>query len=209
MEVALPYLYLLVVILSIWGVVGFARGVVPEAISLAGIFISWVIVARLGAPFIEQINRLARTLVFVARGGIDAEDPSALVRSVSTVKIVDPVHPEIGLAVLYLAMIAGFFVLSTRFPQGERGVLRKVAGSVLGALNGYLAAYVVFQNPPPKAELVVSIGMPPVRNADSFGPYLSVFLVVAVGLILIVGLVLSLRASRRPGGTQFAERRRG
>ncbi|MCL5958860.1 MAG: hypothetical protein M1358_05995 [Chloroflexi bacterium] len=209
MQVELPFLYLLAVILSTWGVVGFARGALPEAVNLAGIFISWVFVATLGQSVLDLVNRLARTVLFLVKGGLDAENPSNVVRSLSGVRLVDTGQPQMGLAILFIVMVTAFFVFSRRFESRRTNIVAKVLGSISGALNGYLAAFVIFQAPSPKAEMVVTIGAPSVSGADSLGPYLSGLVIVAVGLIIVVGLMVSMRSSRSTGGTQFAGRRRG
>lgn len=207
MELALPYLYVVVAVVSAWGVVGYARGARPEMVNLAGVTISWLATVKLGDSIIDLLNGLARTALFVARGGIDPESASKAAQSVSTVRLVDPAHPETALAILFAAIVAVFFILSPRFGRRRASVPGKALGSVLGAINGYLSAYVVFQNPSPSALVVLTVTLP-AGGADALGSYLPALTVVAVGLTLIVALAFSLRATRRSGGTQFAGRRR-
>lgn len=207
MELGLPYLYVVVVVVSAWGVVGYARGARPEVVNLAGVVISWLATVKLGDSIIELLNGLARTALFVARGGIDPESASKAAQSVSTVRLVDPNQHETALAILFVAIVAVFFMLSHRFVQRRVSVPGKALGCVLGAMNGYLSAYVVFQNPSPSALVVLTVTLP-AGGAHTFGSYLPALTVAAVGLTLIAALVFSLRATRRGSGTQFAGRRR-
>ena len=129
---------LLAVIMAIFGIVGFRRGIWPEIVSLIILLVAFVIVERNPQRLIGYMNALYIGFQLVLKSGLndlsagDLDSAAAKLRSVE--------RPFQGgsqgfalLAIMVAAAVAGY-ALGKLVKSGKS----PIGGSLLGLLNGYI-----------------------------------------------------------------------
>jgi hypothetical protein len=139
----LPPLWPLVLTLAAAGTVGFRRGWVREVATLGLLLFSWVVVVGLGFSVVASLNKLALMLSFTWQGGFDEPDPAPLLRALRLAPAIDPWHPEWFYALLFALGIVGAYAVPNRVASRGETALDALLGGLAGALNGYVAAYVL------------------------------------------------------------------
>ncbi len=211
-ELALPYIYVLAVVLSAFGVFGYFRGWAREASALVGQLVSWALVITWGALTLAYMNKVYRALLFLVQGGIEAEDPSVLAKEINGVRLIDTEHPEPALSVLFIVLTIVGYLIVNRLVERKTSVPGSAVGALLGVANGYLLAGVLLNWPSYKANLVVTVNLPDETTAAFLSQYFPAALIVVIGIIIVGALINSLRNGRRSSAQSEAAslaRRRG
>ncbi|MCL5264197.1 MAG: CvpA family protein [Chloroflexi bacterium] len=209
MEISIPYIYVLVLLLAAFGVMGLARGWARDAAALAGVFVSWMVVAKLGGTILEFVNRVARAILFLTQGGIETDDPAQMAVRLSKVQLADLAHPDVPLALLFGLFILIVYLLSSRLIDRRTTWPGKAGGALLGALNGYLVSYAMLQAPSPRTNILTTLTFPVKDIALFLGQYLAAALIIAVGIVIVFALFNGIRTARRSADAGWAQKRKG
>jgi len=167
----LTYLHVLVAVGAVFGLIGFLRGVAREVITTIGIIIAYLIV-RWGESFlIGWTNRFFKMAIFAVRGGLVADDPTAIWAQVRELPPLIEAEGEklifklvVFAALVILAYIVGNRLLPARkVPFGPLVIYAgpslpsRLLGLAAGVMNGYLIAYFVIPQAFPKPETVIKV----------------------------------------------------
>ena len=187
-------IFLVGVVVVVFGIIGFVRGWFREVVALAGLLLGWAIVLQIGQPIVALVNRVYLLGAFVAQGGLDAADPGALLRQLRASPLVEAAHPDLLFAVVFVVtVVAGYWLGSWRAP-GPTGLASQVLGVLVGLIEGYLLSCFILQYAAPAL-----VGKTFASTAELAGRYLQP--VIAAGVLVVAAAALyQLRGSARSGG---------
>ena len=196
----LTNLHLLLTIGSVFGLIGFLRGVAREIITTIGIIIAYVVI-RWGESFlIRWTNKFHKLAVFALRGGLTADDPTTVWPKVANLP------PLIGtdggklifrLFVFVLLVILAYIVGNRRLsgktvPLGplviypNLSLTSRLLGLATGLMEGYLIAHFVIPEVFPKPETVINL--PTGATAGLLGQYLPFVFIGFLAVLIVFGL---------------------
>jgi len=196
----LTYLHVLVAVGAIFGLIGFLRGVAREVITTIGIIAAYLIVGW-GEPFlIGWTNKLFKMAIFAARGGLVADDPTAIWAQVRNLPPLIETSGEklifrlvVFAALVILAYIVGNKLLPTRkVPFGPLAIyagpsfLSRLLGLAAGLMNGYLIAYFVIPKAFPEPETVIKL--PTGAVVEFLSQNLPLVFIGLVVILIVLGL---------------------
>ena len=188
-SIALPPFWPIALALLAFGTLGFRRGWVRELATLGGVLLSWLIVVALGLTLVDWANRLVLIVRFTWDGGFDLADPTGLLRTLRAAPAIDPWRPEVFLLVVFAIGVVAAYYLGGRFAAGPGATSDAVLGTLAGALNGYVLAYVVLSYLGVGQRLPTPVGS---ATTELVGPHLTTVAIVvvagAVGIALMTGL---------------------
>jgi len=187
---------MLLVIIFLFGLMGFQRGVSQELFSLGGIFIGYVLGIRNTDLLVPVANRVHKMLLFALKGGFVAEDVDAVMAQIQQAKplIATPQDRlNFGTAVFVFFFFLLWAIGSVVRKRAKEKLSSRLLGALLGAINGYLTLYFVLPRHFPSPEVTIRI---PSQDLTSFLSEHLPLVVVAFSLLVIV---LGLQASARRG----------
>jgi uncharacterized membrane protein len=167
----LTNLHVLLAIGAVFGLMGFLRGVAREIITTIGIIIAYVVI-RWGESFLMRwTNKFHKLVVFAFRGGLTADDPTAIWPQVRDLPGLIESDGEklmfrlfVFVSLVILAYIVGNRFLSSRTDTfGPLAIypglslLSRLLGLTTGLIEGYLIAYFVLPEVFPEAETVIRL----------------------------------------------------
>ncbi|MGH2461489.1 MAG: hypothetical protein ACRDIY_21750 [Chloroflexota bacterium] len=205
----MSYSYLIFAALVIFGAVGFWRGWLREVVTLASLLVVWMILDALGQTLVGFVNRVYLTLGFVARDGVDAAHPTALIQALRQNPLVDPRHPDFFLGVLLTVAVISIYFAASRFVAPAAGWSAQALGVLVGFANGYVVTYLGFRFFAPGARFELAFSLSPNGVADSLGRLLPTVLVAGVVLAVGIALLSGRRAASRGSGRPAAGRSKG
>ena len=204
-RIELMPLELLVLVGTLFVVIGFARGVRAELWVTGTIVLGYVVLQAFGDDLVKWTNRFYRLFLFGIRGGPFVEDPIAVWNRVRDAPPL--VGTERERLLFSVAVFLAFYLLG--FTMGRRRVARqltpvslrllrnfgdlmeRVLGGVIGFVNGFLVAGFVLPRVLPARERTVVV-MPSTEVVTQFMAQHMVNIAVAV---LIIVILLGLMAS--------------
>lgn len=200
--------YVVAIVVLVFTGLGFWRGWLREAATLAGLLLSWSLVIFLGHALIDFLNRLYLIVAFIVQDGFDARSPGALIEEMRRSPPLDPRHPEVVFALLFVALLGLTYLGTVRYVARANSLRGRVLGALVGIANGYLVVYLVLRFVAPVLGLglewsgfnVVSTVLE--RN-------LTTLLVVGVSLIVGIALLSSSGAAMKGRSRSPAPRARG
>jgi hypothetical protein len=190
------YSYLIVALLIVFGAIGFWRGWLREAGTLAGLLVAWMVLIAAGEAFVSIANRIYLMAAFILQDGFDARQPATLIQSLRRNPLVDPRHPDLFLGIIFVVLGVVAFVAANRYIAPATGWPAQVLGCLVGLANGYLVTYLGFHYFAPTARVRLPVWLGAGDAADALGRYLPTLLVA--GVLLAIGVALL--SSRRFGG---------
>jgi hypothetical protein len=187
-------------ILGLFALVGFRRGVHRELISLVGIGLGMLVANGLTSSLVPSVNRYYRMLQFARGGGLSAADPTAawsatqsapnLIRTTSQ-------QQTLGMAIFLLVALA-FIVVGQIWGARPRSLGLRLLGLLMGLINGFLVAR--FLTPilfaAPRALIALPSGEVQARLTDS--QTIAFAILFFVGVIIALGLYSA--SGRNRGG---------
>ncbi len=197
---------LMALLLGLFALVGFRRGVHRELITLIGIGLGMLAANAFAGRLIPGVNRLYRMVRFALGGGLSAADPTAAWGQAQAAP--DLIHTvtqqqTLGL-VVFLFIVLLFFIGGQIWGAKPRSPLLRLLGVLMGLINGYLVAR--FLTPilfaAPKALIALPSGEVQARLSDA--ETLAFVILFFVGVIITLGLYSASGKSRGgqggPGG---------
>lgn len=185
-------LYVVGVVILLFGVIGFARGWFREVAALAGLVLGWMLVLLGGRLLVALVDRVYLMVAYTARGGFDAADPGALLRQLRDNPLVDPAHPDPLYAIVFALVVIAAYGGGTRYAPAPESVAAQLLGVPIGLMNGYLLAYALLRYVGP-----VAVGDDLIPLTNLVGRYVTP--VLAVGSAVVAGLALALLRGRTRG----------
>jgi len=128
---------LLALIMAIFGIIGYQRGIWPEVVSLVVLLASFTVVEKSPQRLIDYMNGLFIGMMLVLKSGLNDLNAGDLESAAHKLKAVEP--PFVGgqkgfaLAVVMVVMAIIGYVLG-RWIKSKKSVF----GAALGILNGYI-----------------------------------------------------------------------
>lgn len=201
--------YALGAVLLAFAAFGAYRGWLREVATLGGLLLTWSIVLVIGRALVQLVDRLYLMATFTLWGGFDARSPDALIETLRRNPLVNPSHPEVVFAVLFLLLAVVSIAAPQRYVAPARSLRGRILGAFVGLTNGYLAVYLALRFLAPGLGLKVA-------SLEGIGGVTTLLernltTLLIVGVVLIVGLALmsSTRGTPSRGSTRGAARARG
>jgi hypothetical protein len=186
---------------------GFWHGWLREATTLAGLLLTWSLVLFVGRALIGFLNRLYLILVFTVQGGFDSRAPGAMIDALRRSPPIDPRHPELVFAVLFVALLAVTYLGSFRYVARVDTLKGRLLGALVGLADGYLVVYLALRFVAPVLGLGLQWSGFAVASAV-LERNLTTLLVVGVCLIVGIALLSSSGGAGRGRGRAPAPRAR-
>jgi hypothetical protein len=199
----LTNIQLLLAIGVVFGLIGFLRGVAREIITVVGIIIAYGLIRWGEASLVRWTNKFHKLFVFAAKGGLAADDPTAIWPQVANLPPLIETDGEklafrlaVFVLLVILAYVVGNRVLSSR--KGTFGplatypglsILSRSLGLATGLIEGWLITYFVLPEVFPKRETVIRLPTGPVAGFLSQNVAL-----VFVGFVIVL-IVYGLRSA--------------
>jgi Colicin V production protein len=189
---SLPSYWPVALALVTFGAIGLRRGWVRELASLGLVLLDWLIVFAFGLSIVDLLNRIALIVTFTWRGGFDAADPGGLLRALRSSPPIDRWHPEWLYLLIFGLGGAAAYALSNRLTAGADrapgSAADAVLGGLIGAVNGYLLAYVGL------GYLHGALRAPASEPLAILGGYATTLAVAVVAAAVAFALIASTRA---------------
>lgn len=193
----LSHIQVLIILGTVFGLIGFLRGVAREIITTIGIIIAYAIVRGGEASLVRWANKFHKLALFVMRGGLTAEDPTVIWPQVANLPPFIATDADkaifrlvVFLSLAVLAYIVGNKILSAKkVPFGPLAIypslslLSRLLGVAAGLIDGYLIAYFVIPEVFPKRETIIRL---PTGTVTGFLNQNVVFVFIGFLVILIV-----------------------
>jgi hypothetical protein len=199
----LTSIQVLLAIGAVFGLIGFLRGVAREIITAIGIIIAYGFIRWGEASLVRWTNKLHKLLVFAAKGGLAADDPTAIWPRVANLPPLVETDAEklifrlvVFALLVILAYVVGNRVLSSRkdtfgplatYPG--LSLLSRSLGLATGLIEGWLITYFVLPEVFPRKETVIRLPTGPVTGFLSQNVAL-----VFVGFVIVL-IVYGLRSA--------------
>lgn len=198
--------YVVAIVVLVFAGLGFWRGWLREAATLAGLLLSWSLVVFLGHALIDFLNRLFMILAFIVQDGFDARSPGALIEELRRNPPIDPGHPEAVFALLFVALLGLTYLGTARYVARADGLRGRVLGALVGISDGYLVVYLFLRFVAP----VLGLGLE-WSGFDVVSTVLerNLTTLLVVGVSLIVGIALLSSSGAPTKGRSRAPRIRG
>lgn len=185
-------------LLGLFALVGFRRGVHRELISLVGMGLGMLAANALTGPLIPSVNRFYRMARFALGGGMSAADPTVAWRQAQAAPDLIRTAAQqqtLGL-VVFLFVVLLFIIGGQIWGAKPRSLLLRVLGALMGLINGYLVAR--FLTPvlfaAPRALIALPSGEVQARLTDT--ETLAFAVLFFVGIIIALGLYSASGKSR-------------
>ena len=186
--IRLDQLTLAVVVVAIFAVLGYRRGILRELVATPAILLAPLAGAWLGVALTPWANRFYRLFLFARFGGLVSDDLAAIMEKVRQVPplICTPADTVRFGVVVFLTVIAGGYLLGQWRIKGQPDRIARFLGAVMGTVNGYLLVRILVDRvwPTQFAVIVVPVG----SVAQLFQAQTAAVLVVAFMAIVILAL---------------------
>lgn len=185
-------------LLGLFALLGFRRGVHRELITLIGMGLGMLAANALAGPMIPSVNRLYRMVRFALSGGLSAPDPTVAWSQAQTAPdLIRTAAQQQTLGLLVFLFVVTLFVIGGQIWGAKpRSLLLRVLGALMGLINGYLVARfltpVLFATP--RAVIALPSGEVQARLSDT--ETLAFVILFFVGVIITLGLYSASGRSR-------------
>ncbi len=190
---------LLGVTLSLFGFVGFRRGVNRELLSLIGIALGMWLAGNLGVAVKAWVNLFFKLGRFALTGGLTSDDPMAAWEEArNQLDLVQGSAQEQFLVLVAFVLIVLVFYQwgQRRFPAPDAFMLR-VLGLLAGGINGFLVAYYLLPLLFPTPTTVINVPTGELRATLTDGQTVAVVIVFFVIVLIGFGLYSASGAKKR------------
>ncbi|MBC8262689.1 MAG: CvpA family protein [Anaerolineales bacterium] len=196
----LTYLQVLVAGGFVFGLMGFLRGVAREVITAMGIIIAYAFIKWGESLLVRWTNKFHKLVVFAAKGGLAADDPTAIWPQVANLPpfIETDADKLVFRLIVFISLVSVAYIVGNRVLSGRAATfgplaiypdlspLSRFLGLATGLMEGYLIAYFVIPEVFPKAETVVKL---PTGTVTVFlGQYVALVLVGFLAVLIAFGL---------------------
>jgi uncharacterized membrane protein required for colicin V production len=136
--------YLLVgLLMGVFGLIGFRRGVNRELISLLGLGVAVLVATQVAPSLDDQVNRFYRMVRFALGGGLGSDDPAAAWEAAKVLPaLIETEAQQRLLSVVVFAIMALLvYMVGDRRVAPTEAFLARLLGLFVGLINGFLVAY--------------------------------------------------------------------
>ena len=139
-QVRLDHLAVAVVVIVIFAIVGYRRGILRELVAAPALLIAPYAGPWLGPVLAPWANRYYKLLLFARYGGLTSDDLAAVMDKVGNVPpLVDTAEQIATLgSVCFLGIIALGYALGQWRVAGPGDRVARLLGAVMGGINGYM-----------------------------------------------------------------------
>lgn len=143
--VRLDQLTVAIVIMAMFGFIGFRRGILRELAASPAILLAPVLSPWLGRALVPWVNRFYKLALFARYGGLTSDDLQAIMEQVKKVGPLIKTEADVALlgTICFLVIIALGYILGQLVVKGPGDTLAKWTGAVIGGINGLLLVLVV------------------------------------------------------------------
>ncbi len=188
--VTVDQVVLMALILGVFALIGFRRGVSRELATLMGVAISFLLVTHLLDNMTPWVNKIWRMARFVVKGGLTADDPVTVWNQVKTLPALvgtDAAQRNLG-AIVFALLVAMSYYAGFRAQQPASGAMSRVLGLVLGAVNGFFIASYLFRYVLVTTKATIELSSGEMREAVMSGQTIGRILTVLVVALIALGL---------------------
>ncbi len=186
--IRLDQLTLAVVVVAVFAVLGYRRGILRELVATPAIILAPVLAPWLGTVLTPWANRFYRLFMFARFGGLATDDIGAVMEKVRQVPplICTPEDVVRFGVILFLAIIAlGYFLGQWRV-KGPGDRVARLLGAIMATVNGYLLVRILVDQVWPTQFVTVVVPMGSV--AQLFQAQTAAVLIVAFMAIVVLAL---------------------
>jgi len=186
--IRLDQLTLAVVVVAIFALLGYRRGILRELVATPGILLAPVLAPWLGQVLTPWANRFYRLFLFARFGGLATDDFGAVMEKVRQVEplICTPDDMMRFGIILFLVIIALGYALGQWKVPGAGDRITRLLGAVMATVNGYLLVRILVDRVWPTQFVTVQVPMGSV--AQLFQAQTAAVLVVAFMAIVVLAL---------------------
>ncbi len=191
---------LLLAIGVVFGLIGFLRGVAREIITTMGIIIAYGCLRWGEAFLVRWTNKFHKVFVFAAKGGLAADDPTALWPQVANLPPLIETDAEklTFRLIVFVVLVIWAYALGSRVLSSRKdtvgllaiypglSLLSRCLGLGTGLIEGWLITYFVLPEVFPKRETVIRLPTGPV--AGFLGQNVALVIVGFVIVLIVYGL---------------------
>jgi len=186
--ISLDQLTLSIAVVALFAFLGFRRGILRELVALPAIALAPLLGPWLGQVLTPWANRFYRLFLFARFGGLVTDDLAAIMEKVRQAPplICTPADVTRFGAILFLAIIAGGYLLGQWRIKGQPDRIARLLGAIMGTVNGYLLVRILVDRvwPTQFAVIVVPVG----GVAQLFQAQTAAVLVVAFMALVVLAL---------------------
>jgi uncharacterized membrane protein required for colicin V production len=192
-SIRLDQITIAVVVVFLFGLVGYQRGVLRELVAAPAILIAPFLGPWLGAVLKPWVNRFYKLLMFARYGGLATDDLTGVMEKVRNVQpLVNTPEDVVRLgSVLFLLIIAAGYLIGEWKVKGPADRWARLLGAAMGAINGYVLIQVLL----PRfwtAQFAVIV-VPTASVLQMFHGQVAAVLVVAFAVLTLYALRLARR----------------
>lgn len=146
-EILIPNLWVVLVLVGLFGYTGMRRGGSKEITALLGFILGIVVAQVMSGPLQTWFERSSRMFLFIVKGGLIEEDPTVVwreVRNANTFFSGADGLPRVEAVLFVICAIAVNIIVEYRLRK--KGVDRgdRSMGAIIGVINGYVVAVYLF-----------------------------------------------------------------
>jgi uncharacterized membrane protein required for colicin V production len=189
--VRLDQLTIVIVVVVLFGYVGYRRGILRELVAAPAILLAPVLGPWLGMVLRPWVNRFHKLFMFARYGGLVSDDLAEVVEKVGRVRPLISTREDVvrlGVVIFMLIIACGYLIGQWRV-RGPADRWTRALGAVMGVINGYILVQTVL----PRfwsAQFAVII-VPTASVLQLFHGQVALALVVAFVVLVIFALRLA------------------
>jgi uncharacterized membrane protein required for colicin V production len=144
-SIRLDQLTIALVVVIVFGIVGYKRGLLRELVAAPAILIAPVLGPWLGTVLRPWVNRFHKLFMFARFGGLATDDLAAVMDRVGKVPPLIRTQEDVVMlgVVFFLLVITCGYLLGQWRVKGPADRLTRWLGAAMGVLNGYMLAQMV------------------------------------------------------------------
>jgi uncharacterized membrane protein required for colicin V production len=181
---------LLTVMLAVFGVLGFRRGVNRELLALIGIGLGIWLGSGLGLVLKAWVNMTYKLGQFALTGGIRSADRAATWDAMRNMPdmVSTPAQERLLAVVVFALIVLLFYWIAQRRIPAPTAFIVRVLGLLAGAINGFLIAYYLLPIIFPTPETVIHLPSGQIRTVLTDSQTIAIVIVLLVVVLIGVGL---------------------
>jgi uncharacterized membrane protein required for colicin V production len=188
-----PYLIIGFIVLILFVLVGFRRGVLKELLTLVGVLLA-IAVGEWAAPSLQPwVNRYYKAFMFSLKGGLAAEDPTSVFAEIDRLK--PPITTDRDLLILgtaaFCLVLLVFYALGEAAINPPEKASERLLGAILAGMNGYFMAYFLVPRHLPMPKTTMTIRFSTRGMMDLLTQNVTVVALAFVIVLIVLGLQMS------------------
>lgn len=187
------------VLLGVFGLVGFRRGVNRELLSIIGVAVAMLVSAQMAPTLAKQVNLLYRLARLALGGGFGSGNPAQAWQQLNQMPGLIQIPQDlerVGL-LTFVGVLAVFYSTGQSRIAAPDSTMLRVLGLLAGAINGFLVAYYLLPIVLPKTVTVIALPTGQVHATLSSARTVAWVLALFVLVLIALGLHSASGAKKR------------